>query len=207
MANNKDITGKKVTDWLNSQGYPLEMIVASTFRKAGFTVSLSDWYEDFETKEHREIDVTALQWSDLRKSIALQICWQIECKIARDKPWVIFVSMAQPERFLPFNLIASDFYRSSVLDYLKQNEPREKLMRLPLFEPKYVGYGITQTFTTGLDVPYKAIMSSVKSSIDRVNKLAKINELELKTKRQYLCVAFPVIVIDGKLFECLLDLL
>ena len=45
----------KVCEWLEKQGYPLEMLVAQAFQKEDFLVSLSDFYEDFETKSQREI--------------------------------------------------------------------------------------------------------------------------------------------------------
>ena len=102
----------KITEWLEKQGYPLEMLVAQAFQKEDFLVSLSDFYEDFETKSQREIDVTALRWSDFDKPVVLQVCCRIECKLARDKPWILFVSQAQPERFMPFEVIASPNYKS-----------------------------------------------------------------------------------------------
>lgn len=46
---------ERVSDWLEKQGYPLEMEVALAFQKEGFTVSLSDWYKDFNSGESREI--------------------------------------------------------------------------------------------------------------------------------------------------------
>lgn len=202
MSNSKDETTKKIAEWLENQGYPLEMEVANEFQNAGFTVSLSDWYKDFETDEKREIDVTALRWSNFNKPSVLQVCWRIECKLAREKPWIIFVSPSQPEQFIPFDVIASDEYKSIILEKYKDNDFRSRMLGLALFKRRFVGHGITQAFTTGQDVPYKAIMSSVKSSVDRVIQAAELVRLErVKENHQYLCIAFPVIVIDGRLFE------
>jgi len=205
MVNKNGEIERKVTKWLENQGYPFEMTVADIFQKAGFTVSLSDWYKDFETNDHREIDVTALKWSDFEKSKVLQVCWRVECKLARDKPWVIFVSTAQPETFLPLNLIASTRYKSILLESLKKEDLRKKLYKIPLFSPKYVGHGITQAFTSGQDVPYKAVMSSVKSSIARIIQLNELNIEPTINNQVFFCVTFPVIIIDGKLFEYFID--
>ena len=59
MEKNSEIE-KKLKKWLNEQGYPLEMQVAESFRKAGFDVSQSDYYLDPETNILREIDVNGL---------------------------------------------------------------------------------------------------------------------------------------------------
>ena len=48
---------KRVADWLKTQGYPLEMRVASALREVGFDVSQSEYYNDPDTQTSREIDV------------------------------------------------------------------------------------------------------------------------------------------------------
>ena len=209
MSNKKSLA-KELAEWLESQGYPLEMIVAAELQKAGFTVSLSDFYEDYDTGELREIDVTALKWSNLDRASALQVCWRIECKLARDKPWIVFVSNSQPEQFLPSNIFSSLKYKCFLFEAFKQDTFRSRLLRLPLLKPHKVDHGITQAFTSGQDVPYKAVMSAVKASIDRVAQFDRVAQ-EVKynsvidQKRQFSCVVFPVIIIDGKLFECSIE--
>lgn len=37
---------KKIEEWLEKQGYPLETRVARAFRNAGFNVVQSDYYRD-----------------------------------------------------------------------------------------------------------------------------------------------------------------
>jgi len=56
MSKSDDL-GRRVTEWLSGQGYPLEMKVASAFRKEGFSVSQGTYYADPESGNNREIDV------------------------------------------------------------------------------------------------------------------------------------------------------
>ncbi len=202
MPHKNDELTRKLTEWLENQGYPLEMEVALAFQKANFTVSLSDFYDDFENGESREIDVTVLRWSDFNKPVELQVCCRIECKSV-DKPWIIFVSQSQPDQLLPFTIICSDIYQEFLFKALKEADFQAVLKNISIFSPGHVGHGITQAFTTGQDIPYKAVMSSVKASIDRALKFDKFYEKAETNRGKHLCcLVFPAIVINSKLFEC-----
>lgn len=107
MSEGKKSLDQQLVEWLEKQGYPLEMLVAQAFQDADFHVIMSSFYTDFEASQPREIDVTAQLLSSFDKPVAVQVSYHIECKLARDKPWIIFVPQAQPERFLPMNVIAS----------------------------------------------------------------------------------------------------
>jgi hypothetical protein len=50
---------KNVREWLEGEGFPLEMRVAAAFRKTGFDVRQSSFYMDPESGKGREIDVIA----------------------------------------------------------------------------------------------------------------------------------------------------
>jgi len=56
---------EKILKWLNKQGYPLEMEVASKFLDNDFGVEQSKLYNDPETGTLREIDIVTLKtdWS------------------------------------------------------------------------------------------------------------------------------------------------
>ena len=166
---------KRILEWLETQGYPLELEVAQAFQKEGFTVSVSDWYKDFDSGEMREIDVTALKWSNTDKPQSLQVCFRIECKAAHNKPWIIFLSKSQPDNYIPFKLMVTDEYRSFLTDVLTKNEDtRSRIKSLPLLRSHLAGHSVTQAYTSGQDIPYKAVTSSIKASIDRVIGLQEI---------------------------------
>lgn len=204
MTNENDSLAVRLMQWLDGQGYPLEMTTAIALQKNNFSVTLSDYYTDFETKETREIDVTALRWSDFNQPVALQVCCRIECKLARDKPWLVFVPQAERNIWLPpFTTISSSVFSAFWTEGLKKEKFTEILKGASLLRPNHVGYGITQAFTTGQDVPYRAVMSSVKAAIDRARQMNDMfDETKINPKASLLCcVVIPAIIIDGKLFE------
>src|SRR4051812_46473888 len=91
----------RVADWLDTQGYPLEMRVARAFRASRFRVIQSEYYSDPETKASREIDVIASV--DARnEDFLFRLTFVVECKMSRDKPWVLFTGtsrgLADPAR-------------------------------------------------------------------------------------------------------------
>ena len=91
----------KVAQWLDTQGYPLEMQVAREFLKERFTVRQSEYYEDPETKVAREADVIAYAQAELAGCLTkLTVC--AECKVSNDKPWILLTSpqraLAKPAR-------------------------------------------------------------------------------------------------------------
>src|SRR5687767_1963194 len=92
-----------VLDWLEKQGYPLEMHVAEEFRKAGFEVTQSEFYLDPDTNQPREVDVLATNYVEITPTErVVRIRFVIECKRSRDKPWVMFVPPdTEPYRSLP----------------------------------------------------------------------------------------------------------
>ncbi|ASZ14131.1 hypothetical protein KTO58_03345 [Chitinophaga pendula] len=49
----------KVKEWLDKQGYPLEMYVAAAFQESGFKIAQSVMYVDPDSKTPREVDLVA----------------------------------------------------------------------------------------------------------------------------------------------------
>lgn len=202
---NKDLR-TSIRKWLAKEGYPLEMSVARCFSDAGFDVSISATYEDYETRQEREIDVSASRWTDLNKPLALQVCFMVECKVSKDKPVVAFFSEAQPQTtYVPSNVITSPSYRTFLMKTLKPQDHRDLLWKFPNLVSRPAAYGVTQAFTNGPDMPYQAVTVAVKASIDRVLKMEKFNAMRPTGESPIaLSVVFPMIVIDGVLFRCYL---
>jgi hypothetical protein len=114
---------------------------------------------------------------------------------------VVFVSGIQPRRFLPFDVLTSSTYRTTLVEAIKDAALRSRLLDLPLFQ-RYVGHGITQGFTPGQDTPYKAVMSAFKASLDRIKQFSEVEtEPGVLAEQRLMCIVFPVVVIDGRLFE------
>jgi len=79
----------RVREWLDTEGYPLELEVARAFRKAGFRAHHSMMYDDENTNQKREIDVVATkQFGQDGRWIRVVVV--AECKNNAKKPWVYF---------------------------------------------------------------------------------------------------------------------
>ncbi|MBU4233078.1 MAG: hypothetical protein L6277_01015 [Desulfobacterales bacterium] len=186
---------KKIHDWLSSQGYPLEMQVSLAFKQSGFSIRQSNFYADPETGESREIDVIAttedLSWSKY-------VSYVIECKVSRDKPWVLFTTENLFEGWNIFftRAVLTEEARNVLIKAFSEDKDNPKFEWLR--EKLLSGYGLTQAFTSGRDIPHEAIMSVSKGAIAR-----KVEQD--KRAGGVFDVIFPVIIIDGRLFECFLD--
>lgn len=82
------------------------------------------------------------------------------------------------------------------------------IQRLPIFSiPKRPAYGVTQALTSGKDVCYSAVTSVSKAALAAVAELDERKEAEKKEigmlrRSPNICsVVFPIVVVEGKLFE------
>jgi hypothetical protein len=192
MNGNEELR-KKIEEWLLSQGYPLEMSVASEWRNGGFSVTQSHYYSDPENTSLREIDVVASykEWSG-----CINIEFVTECKVSKKSPWLLFSSEHALEGFnrLFGYCTNSESARKALID-----KGINTVMALPWM--KKIGrtaYGMTQAFTTGEDMTFKAATSVLKAAIAR-KKL-----FENQSWKPFVFV-FPSIVVDGLIFDCYLD--
>ena len=188
----------KLREWLDKQGYPLEMRTARAFRDTGFDVFQSHYYSDPESDSQREMDVIAV-WPEITGQ--LEISFSIECKFSSGKPWMLF---ADPNTLSGRNVLFSYGVMSASARKIfvdKGFNPPDELefMKLPWMKKEgAIGFGLTQAFTQKEDVAYKASIGSLKSAIAR--------KLESDSKSwQPFVFSFPVIVIDDLLFECVLS--
>jgi hypothetical protein len=142
---NHDLTSS-VTKWLGTQGYPLEMHVASAFLKAGFRTFQADYYEDPETGAHREIDVIAYAQDEIDGCLVrLTLC--VECKVAKDKPWVLLTSrcadLADPARVVQR---AASQHGRLLLQHVARDRRFQNLQLLQL--PDRPAFGVRRTLRT-----------------------------------------------------------
>jgi len=198
----KDLNSS-VAGWLREQGYPLEMATAWAAKEHGFDVSQSDYYIDPDSSEAREIDVVASRRAFIPKySIAYHLF--IECKSGVSKPWLLFTTANEYHGAGgEFDAVKMSAITSAVIcnqyadDLLFQFTIDRRFSNLfPRIDvAPDLGYGVSQAFTNGTDVPYKALMSSVKAAIYHVKQFG---ERFLTTPFE---IAVPVIVIDAPLLS------
>lgn len=189
---------KRVTDWLEKQGYPLEMRVASALRDVGFAVSQGEYYDDPDTKTSREIDVIAVKTDEYD---ILETSIVVECKRSADKPWVLFTSETHESgRDITLTYaVMSLSAREKLVKLSKKGFDKSMQDLLWLNKSKKTAYGMAVAFTKREDPAYKAALSALKASISQNISSSYTNV----TKS--LRFIFPVIVIDGNLFEAYLD--
>ncbi|MES9861888.1 MAG: hypothetical protein ABW160_22215 [Candidatus Thiodiazotropha sp. 4PDIV1] len=169
----------KVMSWLDEQGYPLEMEAASIAKAHGFDVSQSDYYIDPEGDEPREIDLVVSSHNFTGKYSKSYNLF-IECKSCKkSKPWVVFSNNNElighantmDEHLIKMpkhsSYIASEYAKSILLNASANNIIDTIYPRLGV-EP-YLGHGVTQSFSTAGDIPFKAMMSSTKAAISYIN--------------------------------------
>jgi len=193
----KNLEGK-ISDWLKTQGYPLEMKVASALREKEFFVSQSAYYADPETNTSREIDIIATKGDDIG---FLEVALVIECKTSLDKPWVLFTSERHEEgrnKYFTFAIL-SEMARKKLVERSWANRALKEDTPLNWFnKPPRTAFGVTAAFSSGEDPAYKAVVGALKASIDWSRSKDEISSRTLQ-------FVFPVVVFEGRLFESFLD--
>lgn len=181
----------KVHDWLEGQGYPLEMRVAAAFRQAGFDVRQSDYYTDDESGKAREIDVIANARSDIGY---IDVNFIVECKSSK-KPWVLLTS---PDTLSGANRIFLFSVSSRMARELLADRYKEFKNRIPwLGKSNRCGYSLRQAFSDGKDQAFSATISAAKAAEHAATSLERWNSATFR-------FAFPVIVVDTPIVECTL---
>jgi hypothetical protein len=115
------------------------------FEKYDFNVSISDYYQDYESGDYREIDVTASWSSDYQFDSILRVFWRVECKTSKGKPWVVFLSNARnPDstHFPPIGLIVTDGYETRLVAKHLMPKFRSIIDELGILNPLKSGHGI-----------------------------------------------------------------
>ncbi len=188
----------RLTEWLNKEGYPTEFRAASAFCRHGFRVFQGYYVRDDDSDVVREIDVFASKTA-FTKSYLVRAYHVVECKWSQDKPWVVFTSTAA--HIGPAACVAQTIASSLGRTVLWALSGDKMLQKMDLFStPERPGFNGRQAFSQGNDHFYSAMKS--------VTTLASLAMREYDHKNrpkgkmpQNAVVAFPVIIVDGQLFE------
>lgn len=182
----------KVREWLEKQGYSLEMRAASAFRAVGFEVRQSGYYFDRETGKPREMDVEAISASS--PSGLVDVRFFVECK-SGDKPWVLLCSPDTLTRynrlfaFCAMSKASREFFAASdrILDLIEKFSWLKK-------EGVLAAYSLRQAFSGDADSAYTAAMNVSNACESHVGGSHK--------GIRFLRFSFPVIVVDTPLIRC-----
>lgn len=196
----------KIKNWLNTQGYPLEMIVARAFRDAGFVTTPSEYFTDSKTQKMREIDVVARAFHVVEHFV-LKLTFVIECKLAKKKPWLLFTT---PNLSLRGRSVVEQRAASMIgNEFLQKISSREDVQKLPIFNvPNTTAYGIADVrFNDGGDDEEGNNVSYIAAAKASDAAIAQLRLADQGTEQVGpVCeIVFPVIVAGNRLFECYLD--
>lgn len=195
---------KKVIEWLTNEGYPLEFYTASILEKHRYEVRQGFYVRDTQSNLPREIDVLASVTTMMDQSFSfLRVIHLIECKWSKDKPWIIFTSknsMISPAACIT-QTMGSEAGRAALWALAGNKE----LQSLDAFvTPVNPGYNGRQAFTKGNDVFFGA-MQSVTSAALSLAKYYDNGEKAANGAPDAAVVIFPIIVVDGQLYEVTFD--
>lgn len=183
----------KVREWLEKQGFSLEMRTASAFRAAGFEVMQSSHYIDRETGKAREIDVLAIHPDFLG---IVNIRFVIECKSSKH-PWVLLNS---PDTLAYNRLFAFAVMSQTARHLLAESPLLERMVaKFPWFRKDgLTAYSLRHAFSDS-DAAYAGAIGVAKACESFVREHEGKGD-----KFKFLDFGFPVIVIDAPLIRCLL---
>lgn len=179
------------------------MVVAQTFQNANFAVIQGEYYQDFETQQYREIDITATTYStEFEKPTVLEICCCIECRYSKEKPWIIFSANNNIFDIFPMQLLASEMGQKLMWGMTSTADVWSTLGLSRLLQ-SIQGYGLTQAFTSGQDIAFQAVMSAYKAAVARI--INSNNNRWMEPKETLISISIPIVIIDGRIFKCELD--
>jgi hypothetical protein len=190
----------KVADWLQKNGYPLEMHVAKTFSRAGFNVEQSDYFYDEESSDYRELDIIAKIEKET-DVVCYSVNFLIECKYCIEHPWVVFKN--KKDEVVSYTLMTmsgNTLGHKMAFNYSWHKEIR----KLPvLCNHKSIGYAAVEALRNSekKDNCYSAFMAISKA----INSYSKKPKYTHAAGKQLSTIFVPIIVIKGLLFEAYLN--
>lgn len=224
-ANDNQNLSAKITNWVEEQGYSLEMRVAKKFQEKGFRVFQFEYFVDQESHSVRPVDVVVSLSNDFGDSRVV-IKLYVECKYsAKDKPWVIVVTIDKFEKYSFFLGILKGQHPSSWSNIVTlQGRITGRIVQalnsdlsLETFSIKNPGYVVAESLTNQKDHAYVAIIQISKSveahDAETENTYKQTLQVfnELYSDPDYVrhssdfglffSIAIPVVVINGQLFE------
>jgi hypothetical protein len=194
---------EKVGDWLQEQGYPLEFRTAAAFQAMGINASQGLYVQQENDGSARELDIVASMRGGLDK-ILIEISTVIECKWSRDKPWVVFTA---PGTIMAPSACIAQTISSALGGALTYSlAGNENLHKFEIFaSSERNGFGGRRAFSGEKDQDqfYSTVQSIVSKTIAYAKRFDENREPGQMPK--YCCLAFPMIVLEGELFEAHFD--
>jgi hypothetical protein len=199
-ASSKEPLGRRVTRWLNKQGFPLEFRVARAFQKAGFEVKQSHYVDIPNHPRPREIDVLAIY--DTRAMFGEpRYELYVECKWSKDKPWVVFSSDAEsvPPPSVLLGSVRTNLTGEGVLWLLEEHEVP---WRAPFGSTAPICHGGRQVVFASTEKDRRDRFYATMQSVTTITSASLVRVNPFPVPQFEPCTfAFPVVVVEAPLFR------
>lgn len=192
----------RILEWLEKNGYPLEMRVAQAMLAEGFSVAQGTIYSDPDTGKNREMDIIASRSRYFENSF-IGVRFVIECKRAHESPWLLFT--------IPGSDLGTGWPSKQILDEFDYVNKRilyatEWAGSCSLLQPaRQLGYALTESLRKDKNTPdraYEAAQTVSKCAY----KTLRLDVHLFETEGDFATnLVMPVILIDGDLYECSLN--
>ena len=188
---------------IDKTGFPLELRIADLLKNSGYEVNHSVYYVDKDEGKGREVDIVAHRSQFRKKRNARWFVIHnlaIECKKS-DKPWVVFSSTARGDDDqnlfivdVPYGTGISEWDESSwdIFDEIEKVHPMLK------HERQGRNYFVPFSHSENSETIFKALTTSVKAAIAIEERLTPYSDDRLQFN-------YPIVVLQGKLFEAYLE--
>lgn len=202
----------KIYNWLTKSGYPLELFSYESLRQYGYICEKSPLYTDIESKQEREIDISAEKTVGDSESHNLTVNLLVECKKS-EKPIVVlssgpdmncvrrevFSARVCPSEFCNAQVLANIGFKLKVFsdDY-----------SLPFSTKVHPGYSVLQAFKNSDELFHRTLYGLAKAEHYYEELHEKYFESSVKDKKaSFLPVTLhlSLLVVDASLFNAYLD--
>jgi hypothetical protein len=205
----RDSLEAKIMEWLDRQGYPLEMYTAKCCRDSGFAAYPSSYFQDTQSGQQRETDVYAhtrrIPVTD--KGREFQLSFAFECKQSRAKPWVAFTHTDERNTMHPKAAMAQRIvpeYAFSWWRNLVKKADQNDLYPFGYANPLAHSLVRVSFERSNEDAAYAALMSVTKAAIGIADWL-DLGSSAGGDNQLFYTVVSPILVLDTPLFSCHLN--
>ncbi len=205
-----------IAQWLKTTGYPLEMRVGSAFRRnTNFFCEHSVTYVDPVSGDIRTTDISigqGIRPTAVEKGLEFELFvnFYIECK-ARPAPWIVFVDKlnnrpAKVEDFAPgltfwcTPCTISEKALPKYLEFVNKDGDIRGLSSIlnPCVIPGYEICEKRKETRSSVDPAYAAVRQAASAAVGLTHERGSQDDSDP-------CVAFPVLVTGGMLYEAWMD--
>ncbi len=201
---NEDLR-ERVKRWLAGEGFPFELSAGRALRDSGWKVEHGRSYEDPQMGKVRELDIYAhVSAGSPEPPAAVTVSLAIQCKSAREHPWVVFSS--ESKELLPPAMarVCGTLAPSAILTAGAKTETEFALLQGGPRVAHRISKALVKDRGSDASGPYATALSAVSAA----TALSFENERFVERyapQHGIIELSIPVVLVDGILFEFYLN--